>query len=58
MPDISMCTNKECPLSNDCFRFMAEPNPYRQSYNRFEPKVNEETKKLECEHFILLINKN
>lgn len=32
MPDISMCQNKECPLSKKCYRFLAEPNPYRQSY--------------------------
>lgn len=57
MPDISMCRNILCPLSKDCYRFMAEPNTYRQSYGRFEPKVNKETKKLECEDFILLINK-
>lgn len=36
MPDISMCENKDCPLRNDCYRFIAEPNPYRQAYARFK----------------------
>jgi hypothetical protein len=36
MPDISMCENYDCPLSNGCFRFLATPNPYGQSYAEFE----------------------
>lgn len=32
MPDIAMCMNQECPLRERCYRFKAEPNPYRQSY--------------------------
>jgi hypothetical protein len=38
MPDISMCKNYLCPLSEKCYRFTAPPNPYRQSYAAFEPE--------------------
>jgi hypothetical protein len=37
MPDISMCSNRGCPLSKQCYRFMAIPNPGRQSYGNYEP---------------------
>lgn len=36
MPDISMCKNKTCPKHNDCYRYRAKPNPYRQAYMNFE----------------------
>lgn len=32
MPDISMCTGKECPIKNTCYRYIARPSEYRQSY--------------------------
>jgi hypothetical protein len=32
MPDISMCNGKGCPSANECYRFRATPNEYRQSY--------------------------
>lgn len=32
MADISMCEGTECPWKTKCYRFMAKPNPYRQSY--------------------------
>jgi hypothetical protein len=38
MPDISMCKNYLCPLSEKCYRFTAKPNPYMQSYAAFEPE--------------------
>jgi len=31
MADISMCTNKECPSKEDCWRFQASPSEW-QSY--------------------------
>lgn len=40
MPDISMCQNKECPLSKTCYRFLAEPDPYWQAYAGFQPDKN------------------
>ena len=32
MPDISMCLGGDCPQKEKCYRFTAEPSPYRQSY--------------------------
>jgi hypothetical protein len=32
MPDISMCWGKECPFKESCYRYVAKPNEYRQSY--------------------------
>jgi hypothetical protein len=35
MPDISMCSNKECPIREECYRFMVKPG-INQSYSLFE----------------------
>ena len=35
MPDITMCLSKECPLRKECYRSLAKPNIYRQSYADF-----------------------
>ena len=43
MPDISMCTNKYCPIRESCYRYTAIPSEYRQSYADFS--YNEELKK-------------
>lgn len=32
MPDITMCTGGDCPLKLNCYRFMAVPNEFWQSY--------------------------
>lgn len=32
MPDITMCIDKECPLRNKCYRFIAKPWTVGQSY--------------------------
>lgn len=32
MADISMCEGTECPWKNKCYRFIAKPNEFRQSY--------------------------
>jgi len=37
MPDITKCSNSECPLSNSCYRFTCKASEYNQSYDRFEP---------------------
>lgn len=37
MTDISMCTNKDCPLRMKCFRYTAIPDPYWQSFCGFIP---------------------
>lgn len=38
MPDISMCANKLCPLCKTCYRFMAIPDQYWQTYGSYEYK--------------------
>lgn len=38
MPDISMCKNNTCPSRKSCYRYTAETNPNRQTYNLFEVK--------------------
>jgi hypothetical protein len=58
MPDITMCVNKACPLKEGCYRFTAKPDPYRQSYAMFEPKMvfydrdGYSEMDLLCDHFI------
>jgi hypothetical protein len=37
MPDIAMCKNYLCPLSEKCYRFTARPS-MMQSYALFEPE--------------------
>jgi hypothetical protein len=32
MPDITMCENKECNLSSECYRFSAIPSYHIQTY--------------------------
>lgn len=38
MPDITMCKNEDCPSSYRCFRFLARPDKYMQTYGIFKPK--------------------
>jgi len=46
MPDISMCSSKECPKREQCYRAKAKPSGDRQSWiNFFLPGV-------ECENFM------
>jgi hypothetical protein len=40
MPDITMCTNKECKLNKKCKRFLILPDNVVQSFQKFEPKKN------------------
>ncbi len=39
MPDISMCQNSSCELRKGCFRYLALPNPYHQSYAYYTPDM-------------------
>ena len=32
MPDISMCNNKDCKSRKTCYRYMAPPSEFMQSY--------------------------
>jgi len=36
MPDITMCTNEDCPNHENCWRLLAPPSKFRQSYALFE----------------------
>ena len=46
MPDITMCTNKECLLSKGCYRYRAVPSGLMQSYAVFKAASAEHV----CEH--------
>ena len=35
MPDLAMCNNDKCKRKLQCYRFMAIPNRYRQSWSYF-----------------------
>ena len=35
MPDITLCTGN-CPVKENCYRYMATPNPYGQTYSMLE----------------------
>ena len=35
MPDISMCSGKNCPIALHCYRYTATPSKYGQSYADF-----------------------
>ena len=47
MPDIAMCKNETCKLKKECYRYMAKPSKYWQSYADIKPN-----KKGECDYFI------
>ena len=38
MADVTKCNNKNCTLRNECYRFTAVENEYRQSYFAETPK--------------------
>jgi hypothetical protein len=46
MPDITMCAGIYCPIKDNCYRYTAKPNEYRQSYFLTPPY-----KDGKCEHF-------
>ena len=48
MADITKCQGFICPLKENCYRFTAESNPYRQSY--MQPPYDFEKEK--CESYI------
>jgi hypothetical protein len=37
MPDLAMCNGTGCPSANECYRFRAIPNEFRQSYFTMPP---------------------
>jgi hypothetical protein len=42
MPDISMCDGDGCEMKDNCYRFKAEPNFWRQSYFMNAPWIEYE----------------
>lgn len=32
MPDITMCSGKDCPFRDQCYRYTAKPSEYQQAY--------------------------
>lgn len=47
MADITMCKWEWCNKKENCYRFTAKADPYRQSYFMSSP-----IKEWKCEHFI------
>lgn len=37
MADISMCEGKDCPIKQECYRYTAPVNEYRQAYFVYVP---------------------
>lgn len=58
MPDITLCTNSDCPMCDECGRYCANPSPYFQDYTRFEPEYNDDLTSVECDHFKPCLNFN
>ena len=48
MPDIAMCNNRYCPSRETCYRHIAAPSEFRQSYARFKFVMG----KGRCNHYI------
>ena len=55
MPDIAMCQSHECPRRVGCYRYMATPNEYRQSYMEFRC-FDEKWREEHGDHFCQLLN--
>lgn len=53
MSDITMCSNRTCPVRMACHRYTADACPYRQSVSSFEPKLEDHGKglTLRCEYY-------
>ncbi len=49
MPDITMCSGEKCPLKETCYRYLARPSIYNQSF--FEnPPYDKATKN--CDYYL------
>ena len=51
MPDISMCPGSGCQFKHDCYRYVAEATPGRQSFFMQTPL---DIKTMKCEYFMQL----
>ncbi len=52
--DTTMCKGDGCPLKDNCLRFTAKPNEYRQAYFITPPYKKDEG----CEYKIVVVNKD
>ena len=52
MPDITMCKNDNCPLTVSCYRYNATPSQRLQSYDYFEPIIDEVLDEVECKMYL------
>lgn len=55
MPDISKCSNVNCPIRLTCYRFVSEPSSIRQAYHKFTPVI-ESNGSVTCEGFYKLVD--
>ena len=54
MPDITLCCNRDCPMRTKCYRYLARPDEYAQSFALFQSKykTNEQGHRIwTCDHF-------
>ena len=55
MADITKCTNEDCPIKEDCFRWIAKPKEHRQSFQKFSFKIDK-NKKANCDNHLIVHN--
>lgn len=53
MPDITMCKGQGCPQRSTCYRHIAKPNPYRQSYFAEPPRDDSG-----CDRYVEAVSKS
>jgi hypothetical protein len=49
MADISMCDGAQCPIKQECYRYTAPKNEYRQAFFTYVPYDHA---RIGCEYFI------
>lgn len=55
MPDIAMCMDMTCAQKEQCYRYKAAPNEYRQTYFAGSPRPDDGS---ECEYFWQMENED
>lgn len=53
MPDITKCSNTNCLLRAECYRFTSEPDPLHQPYAEFKPAIDDGVQ-FECDAFWII----
>lgn len=54
MPDITMCKDNNCLYKEGCYRYMAEPNKFRQSYFSESPREEDGS----CNYYVDIATQN